>query len=284
MPKSNTQLIDPEQERNLAMILGSTEDAAPTKAEYLPEIKMNVDDEDDEGNPIKKGLFWIKGVEGERAFAETITIRPLAHHYQYLHWSQAEKKMANKTILITNWGQEPIDEKGTVRCGRPDSKTLKQLTDDERAKYSEIKCFRQVRCLVDFDGATSTGAKVKHENLPAIILLKGSNFSPFEDEFKKALPKGSNLWDYSATVTTERRKQGSVVYFVMHFEPNLKKKIPVDDLTLETMQGMADMIVRENKAIQGKYQRALTDAQNDIRTIDAVVSNSADLSEDFEDQ
>ena len=33
MPKSNTQLIDPEQERNLAMILGSTEDAAPTKAE-----------------------------------------------------------------------------------------------------------------------------------------------------------------------------------------------------------------------------------------------------------
>jgi uncharacterized protein YoxC len=70
----------------------------------------------------------------------------------------------------------------------------------------------------------------------------------------------------------------------MHFEPNLKKKIPVDDLTLETMQGMADMIVRENKAIQGKYQRALTDAQNDIRTIDAVVSNSADLSEDFEDQ
>jgi hypothetical protein len=50
------------------------------------------------------------------------------------------------------------------------------------------------------------------------------------------------------------------------------------------MQGMADMIVRENKAIQGKYQRALTDAQNDIRTIDAVVSNSADLSEDFEDQ
>ena len=42
------------------------------------------------------------------------------------------------------------------------------------------------RCLVDFDGETSTGTKVKHENLPAIILLKGSNFSPFEDEFKRS--------------------------------------------------------------------------------------------------
>jgi hypothetical protein len=282
MTKNNTQLVDPERERNLAMILGSSE-AAPTKADYLPEIKMNVDDEDESGNPIKKGLFWIKGLEGEKAFAEKISIRPLAHHYQYLHWSQAERKLANKTILITNWGQEPIDEKGTVRCGRPDSKTLKQLTDDERGKYSEIKCFRQVRCLVDFEGKTSTGEAVKHKNLPAIILLKGSNFSPFEDEFKKVMPKGANLWDYKATVTTERRKQGSVVYFVMHFEPDLKKKIPLDDPTLETMQGMADMIVRENKAIQGKYQRALTNAQNDIRTIDAVVSSSSDLNEDFQE-
>lgn len=283
MTKNNTQLVDPERERNLAMILGSSE-AAPTKADYLPEIKMNVDDEDESGNPIKKGLFWIKGLEGEKAFAEKISIRPLAHHYQYLHWSQAERKLANKTILITNWGQEPIDELGTVRCGRPDSKTLKQLTDDERGKYSEIKCFRQVRCLVDFEGKTSTGEAIKHKNLPAIILLKGSNFSPFEDEFKKVMPKGANLWDYKATVTTERRKQGSVVYFVMHFEPDLKKKIPLDDPTLETMQGMADMIVRENKAIQGKYQRALTNAQNDIRTIDAVVSSSSDLNKDFEDQ
>ena len=282
----NTQLstISPEKEKELAMILGSNEDQTATKSDYLPEIKMNVEDEDDQGNTLKKGLFFIKGVEEERAFAETISIRPLAHHYQWLHWSATDNKMANKTILVTNWGTEPIDERGTTRCGKPKGKDFRQLDPEEQKKYSEIKCFRQVRCLVDFDGKTSTGEAVKYENLPCIILLKGSNFSPFEDEFTKKLPKGSNIYDYKATVTTERRKQGSVVYFVMHFEPNTKTKLPLDDKTFETMQGMASMITRENKSIQGKYQRSLSDAQSDHMTIDAVVSNSSDLNEDFEDQ
>jgi len=287
MAKQNTELstINPEEERKLAMILGSSETASQdTKPDYLPEIKMNVDDEDDQGNPIKKGLFWIKGVEGDRAFAETISIRPLAHHYQYLQWSQSENRMANKTILITNWSQEPKDERGTVRCGKPSSKEYNQLNDNEKAKFSEVKCFRQVRCLVDFEGKTSTGKKVSHTNLPAIILLKGSNFSPFEDEFKKALPKGANLWDYKATVTTERRKQGSVVYFVMHFEPDLENKLALDEDTFETMKAMASMIERENRSIMSKYNQSLRDAQEDTTTIEAVVSSSSDLSEDFEDQ
>tara|TARA_A100000164_G_scaffold268206_1_gene240068 strand:- start:148 stop:1008 length:861 start_codon:yes stop_codon:yes gene_type:complete len=286
MAKSNTQLstIDPKEEAKLAMILGGSEQTAETsKPEYLPEIKMNVDDEDAEGNPIKKGLFWIKGLEGERAFADTINIRPLAHHYQYLHWSQAEKRMANKTILITNWSQEPKDERGTIRCGKPSSKEYNQLNDNEKAKFSEVKCFRQVRCLVDFDGKTSTGEKVTHTNLPAIILLKGSNFSPFEDEYTKALPKGSKIWDYKAKVTTERKKQGSVVYFVMHFEPDLKTKLGLDDATFETMKGMASMIERENRSIISKYNQSLRNTQEDMTTIDAVVSHSDDLNEDFED-
>jgi hypothetical protein len=282
----NTQLstISPEKEKELAMILGSNDEQTATKSDYLPEVKMNVEDEDDQGNTLKKGLFFIKGVEEERAFAETITIRPLAHHYQWLHWSSAENKMANKTILVTNWGTEPIDEKGTTRCGKPKGKDFRQLDPEEQKKYSEIKCFRQVRCLVDFDGKTSTGEEVKYENLPCIILLKGSNFSPFEDEYTKKLPKGSSIYDFKATVTTERRKQGSVVYFVMHFEPDTKTKLPLDDKTFETMQGIASMITRENKSIQGKYKNSLSNAMSDHQTIDAVVSNSSDLNEDFEDQ
>ena len=70
----------------------------------------------------------------------------------------------------------------------------------------------------------------------------------------------------------------------MHFEPDFENKLALDEDTFETMKAMASMIERENRSIMSKYNQSLRDAQEDTTTIEAVVSSSSDLSEDFEDQ
>ena len=49
------------------------------------------------------------------------------------------------------------------------------------------------------------------------------------------------------------------------------------------MKGMASMIERENRSIISKYNQSLRNTQEDMTTIDAVVSHSDDLNEDFAD-
>ncbi len=111
----------------------------------------------------------------------------------------------------------------------------------------------------------------------AIMLLKGSNFSPFEDEFIKALPRGSNFYDYWCDVSAEELQNGSVVYYVMHFKPDLKKALSIDQDTYDTMTHMAGMIQKENDMVERSYQKSLREGQLIEDAVDAIDDLSADL-------
>ena len=71
-------------------------------------------------------------------------------------------------------------------------------------------------------------------------MLKGTNFGPFEDEFLKKLPRNSNIWDFQATLTTKRHKNGSVVWFTFHFDPDLKNRLGLDQDTVDGIGAIAD--------------------------------------------
>ena len=137
--------------------------------------------------------------------------------------------------------------------------------------------FRQVRCLVSYEGKNAKGETVKVEPTPAILMLKGTNFNPFEDEYLKRLPKGSNFYDYDCEVTAEELKNGSVYYYVMHFKPNLSQSLPLDQKTFDTMKVLAGMIERENDMIDSMHNKALRNQHADESAIDAVASLEEEL-------
>ena len=174
--------------------------------------------------------------------------------------------------------------KGGTRCGKPTSKVLKEMPKEEQKKYTNIKCFRQLRVLVSYKGADADGNEVTIENQPAIMLLKGSNFNPFEDEFIKSIPRGKNFYDYWADVSAEELQNGSVIYYVMHFKPDLKKELSLDQPTYDSMKVMADLIERENNVVEKAYQKSLRDGQSYSDAIDAVSEVVGDdLSADLQD-
>ena len=262
---SNGRTID-----QLAAELGASQQpSGGTSASRLPELKINTQVDDDQGNSLPRGHFFIKGLDTV-AYAETVTFRPLAHGFQYLHYDSQLNKLAGKSRYIQNFGEEPRDTYGTLRCGKPISSVLREMPENERTKYADITCFRQVRGLVTFTGKTADGEKVEYTNQPVILMLKGTNFSPFDDEFLKKLPRNANIWDFQAKLTTKRHKNGSVVWFTFHFEPDLKNRLGLDQDTVDSIGAIADAIRTENDYVERAYKSALANQALDRGAIDAL--------------
>jgi len=276
---SELATIDAAEQRKLNAILGASTDTGGD-SDRLPILKVNTKRKNADGKKIPEGEFVVSGAGIEEVYAQEVNIRPLSQTFQWLHFDPEEGKLVNKTIIVPNFRTEPIDSRGTIRCGKPASKVLRQLEPAEQKRYVDIKCYRQVRCLVSYEGKTATGKKVTVENQPAILMLKGSNFSPFEDEVVKRLPQGRNLYDFWVKITTTEHENGSVVYWVMHFEPDLGNPVPLDKPTMDTMYHIADMIKGENDSIIAKHKEAMAQSSVDDAALDAI---DVSLEDEFED-
>lgn len=271
--------ISASDERALAAMLGmATEEKA-----FMPQLKINLDDEDAEGNPLKKGKFFVTGQEIP-VYADKVRIRPLSQMFQWVEYDPDQNKSVNRTLIIPNFRAEPRDEKGGVRCGKPASKVLKDNPELAK-KFKNITCFRLVHCLVSYEGESSTGDKIKVENQPALLRLKGANFSPFEDEVVKALPKGTKLYDFWIEVSATKKKNGSVTYFVLGFNPELGKPVPLDQMTYDTMLHIVGTIKEENDRIEAKYRAAVGGRTADDAALNAIeVLDSDSLDDDLVDE
>lgn len=277
---SNLTVISAADELALASMFGQEK----ANRALLPTLKVNLDDEDDQGNALPKGSFMITGQE-VTSYAKKVKIKPLVEMFQYLDYDPDQNKTVNRTLIVPSFKHEFRDERGGVRCGKPASKVLKE-NPDLAAKYKSITCFRLVYALVSYEGKSATGETVSVENVPALLRLKGSNFSPFEDEVSKKIPKGQHLYNFWVEVSAERKKNGSVVYYVWNFSPDLGNPVPLDQQTYETMVGIASMIKDENTRIDDKHHAALRGRQVDtsaLKAVEILEGEDADLEADLED-
>ena len=271
--------VSASDERALAAMLGM----ATEEKTFMPQLKINLDDEDAAGNELKKGKFFITGQEVP-VYADKVRIRPLSQMFQWVEYDPDANKSTNRTLVIPNFRAEPRDEKGGVRCGKPASKVLKDNPELAK-KFKNITCFRLVHCLVSYTGNTSTGEEVTVENQPALLRLKGANFSPFEDEVVKALPKGTKLYDFWIEVSNTKKKNGSVTYFVLNFNPDIGKPVPLDQMTYDTMVHIVGTIKEENDRIESKYRAAISGRNADSAAMNAIdVLDSDSLDDDLVDE
>jgi hypothetical protein len=250
-------------------------DRAPSNR--LPELKINYQRKDKEGRSIKDkiGMFYVKGLEKE-VYAEEVKIRVLSQVFQWIDFDEEEMKPRNRTIMIPRFSMEPIDELGTIRCGKPTSKQMADWGKEEKAKFSTINLFRQLRGLVSYKGVTAEGEEVVIENQPMILMNKRGNYMTFEDQVIKKI-SGRDFKDFWVTVKSIEQEMGSVVYYTFDYEPDLLNPVPLDDDTYQTMLRFAEMISSDNDRIKQKYNASL----GGIDSIDMEAMNALDA--DLED-
>jgi hypothetical protein len=269
----------------LAAAMGMGGGSSNASSDRLPELKINYQEENDQGQSLPRGQFFVRGTDDDPVFAKTVNFRPLSQLFQWIQYDPEENKVKNKTLMIPMLRQEARDMNGTTRCGKPTSNVLREMSKEDQKRYSDIKCFRQVRGLVSYEGKNADGDTVTVENQPVIVMLKGSNFNPFEDEFLKKLPRGRKMHEYTVKVgATKTKGSGGNIWWVMNFEPDLVNAQAMDEQIFETVKVMHDMVKNENDKIQASHEKALRNSQLSDDAIDALDNISSDLEDDLADE
>lgn len=270
---NDLSVIDPVEQQRLKEAMGLATNTG--NATVLPRIKINTDFEDDDGNEIPPGSIYLTDVD-KTVYGKNFKFRALGNHYQYVEYDPEQNKTVCKTTINKSMFEDFLDTRGTMKCGM--TKPKKKMEAYEKERFKNVTCFRQLRGLVSYIGVDAQGNEHIIENSPAIILLKGSNFMPFEDEVVKKLPRGSDPSDFWLDVSLERLKNGSVVYYVMHFKFDVTKPLPWDSKTTDTVRVIADMIKGQNEKIREAHRQAI-----DSRSSAAYeVQEYDDLDSDFE--
>lgn len=279
MSSTELAVVDAAELEQLAALAGA--DPSANRGPRVPQLKINMDDEDADGKPLPRGYLFLTD-QDEPVYAKTVRIRPLLQHFQYSEYDSESNKTVCRTIEATSFNEEFYDTRGTVRCGRPGGKAWKDAPEEVKKRYEDVTAFRLLRCLVSYEGETKSGEKRVVENVPAILRLKGASFMPFEDEVVKQLPSGRKIWDFNCDIELERQKNGAVVYYIVHFKPDLNNPLPMDIPTFDTIKHFVSMVEGGNRKVLDDYKSALSKRAGDDAAYDSI-GGAGGLEGDFED-
>lgn len=231
----------------------------------LPLLKVNYQDEDDDGNELKKGVFALTLPSGT-VYGKDVKVRVFADYMQYLNYDPNENAVVNKTI-IHRVGDEAVDEMGTVRCGKPTSKELREMDADTKLKFKDITCFRYLYSTVSIaDAKDGAGNAVEVQDVPCLLRLKGASFLAFsQDVIEPCKNLKLKFMQVASKLVTTRQKNGSVTYFTVGFEPDFQNKTEISTDDLQFMSKILDTVNAENKGVMAKYNSALYGKQTDAQ-------------------
>lgn len=262
----------------------------------MPELKINYDEDDDNGNELTLGAIFVKENKTDTDFyyAKTVTFRPISQMHQYSIYSAAEKKIMCKSRLIADFFEEARDTKGTVRCGKPTSRQMRELPEEQRNKFSDIKNQRQLRGLVSFTGTNIKGEEKVYKNYPVLVRLNGQNnyrvddanklYAPFEKHYLKQIPRGSTIWHFNVDITTEKRKNAmKKSYFTYEYKPDFKNQLMMDMDLYDTILMIKEIIDNENAYVDGEYYKATKGETFDAEAAETLAQLHSSLEADFEE-
>jgi hypothetical protein len=255
----------------LAAEMGASQEDLNGGGDYIPALKVWLEEDgDEEDAPRLKGKMYVEGMD-ELVFAKpgTVRFRPLTHTFQWTQWDDVAKKVTNRTRLIFSFKEEARDEKGTVRCGKPPSKEIRE-NPALKDKYDDITTYRRVQGLVSYTGITKTGEEREVKDVVCGINAKGASFTQFDEEYVKKMPAKSNLWDFEAEITLSKEKNGSVTYYVPHYNVDWSNKLRLTVPVFDTIKGLKDRIDQINKGVDQKYYDALHSGKEDTAAIEAL--------------
>lgn len=237
-------------------------------------LKICHDGEDKQGREIKRGLVSLSRQE-DPVWASEAKVHILAQYFQYREQDETGKVL-NKTMLQQDFRKgEALDQRGTLRCGKPTRKVLDQMSDDDKKMWAmRVKTTRIIRGIISYTGHTADGTEVEVTNTPFQHYMKGSGYMDFEKVID-SMPYGKQYHDYILKMNTEKRGKYYYTTYGIDFDTPAILNADVAD----TARIFQEMAKRENTGIQKKYSEALMSNKGVDQVYDAVAGGdlNADL-------
>lgn len=228
--------------------------AVQTNTNILPNLQVNREPEDDEGQKLPMGYFMVSQ-DNNKVFSKTAQFRPFINAYQYVEWSNVEKKYINRSLIIKNFNEEALDTKGGVSCGKVPFKKLSTLSTEEQLKQKDLKCRRHIYGLVTFTEEI--------ESLPVLWKLSGSNFMAPDVALKSITHSKHQYFQHVLDLSTERKKVGSTIFYNVNVSVDLKNELKFSDDDFEIFKMFQENIDRENAYVHKLWREVKTNSKYD---------------------
>lgn len=252
----------------------------------LPNLKINRESENEQGQAVPVGTYCVSQ-DGVLVYAKTAKFRPFLNTYQYMVYDGVANKFLNKSIIIKNFNEQAIDEKGGIRCGKISAKEYLSLaergilSDSDKVAQKQIKCYRGLYGLLTMEGVIADGTKADLANLPVLWRVSGDSFNA-PKEALDVITKIRHLCfqHWLQLDKPERKKQGSNVYYVPTVTAVIDETVEFSTDDMATFSMFQQTIDRENSYVADKWRAS---KRHETSVEDSSVLADLDLNDDISD-
>ena len=240
----------------LADVIG--QDAPTTNSIGHTILKINRDNEDDDGRAIPPGS-WATTHNGQMLYAKKASFQLFLQRYQYLQYDPKINELVNKSCMAKNlYPQTEIpDMLGTMRCGYIPKSKRDNLTADDLYKQQQISPFRMLYGKMFFeDAVNSDGESVEVGGLPVVWRARGANFMPISDVLDSLSAQKKPFLFYKLRADLAKHKKGSNVYYVAGFSVD-SGPVEFTSQDQDTLSHFVDYVGGENSYIMTQYNNCL---------------------------
>lgn len=267
------------QDSSVDELMALTGQSTGPKSDF-PRLSINKDGTDDSDRQLPVGAYKLSQ-GGLSVYGKPVAFRPFINAYQYGVYDAESKVTTNRSIIIKSFSDEALDELGGVACGKVPFKKRDQLTKEQLEDQKKIKCYRNVYGLATFDGHTADGQQEKIANLPCKLRLSGDNFMPIQEALDVLAKKKILMLSCSLILTSERRKNGTNIWYRLIAKPDLENLVQITDSDWDVLRMFQESIDNENKGVIEKHKaskKSTSKDGDDIRILNAL---DADFSDDI---
>lgn len=218
-----------------------------TKSEFFPNLKINGDPDN---GPT--GHFFINGMEPLEYFP-TALFRPYVAKLQYMRYDNKENKITGKSVNVNSMKEEAIDTFGGTKCGKLTKKQQAGLDANALLDQKNIKVVRKLYGTVSLLNKKGDTALV---DVPVVWQPSGSAFIMVDEVINTVTNKKHLLPQFNWVMTTEKKKNGGVIYFIPVISPDFNNGLKIDDNVIAQLKKFNESINSENDYVTFMWNRA----------------------------
>lgn len=224
-----------------------------TQRTGLPRLSINYDTDTDDGKPLTKG-DWKIFVNGQMLFASEVTYRPILRTFEYSLWDAEEATFACKSVQKPNLSGEFPDDEGGNKCGRLSRDNEETASEEVLMRSRAVACNQILYGQISGTFKAADGTEVELTNEPAVAYFKKSGYKPIGDFIDNLTRQKKLMQKCSILLRTDRKKKGSVTYFIP--VPTLSGEVSITDTDKELMGMFGETVKKHNNMIMDKNRQA----------------------------
>ena len=239
----------------LMAVSGQADDDTPKQG--LSRLNINYETETDDGKSLKRGA-WKVFHDGEFVYADSVEFKPLLRTYEWSVWDQEEGKFSCRSVQAPSLNHRFPDTSGGDKCGRLTKSEEEQLGEDHPMTLASrlATCNQVFYANISMDGVNADGDKVEIKDYPVMAYFKRSGFRPAREAIDKLTNEHVSMQEAVFDLTTSRKKQGSVTYYV----PVFTRRNDTDALTeekSELLKTFAQTVKASNINVMEQHKEAV---------------------------